>query len=62
MYIISLNVEIVGQDFCSGGCQANHYNFNGDFKVPYKIACEMQKKRIECAIALQYYRIHNIAK
>jgi uncharacterized protein len=48
--------------FCSGGCQANHYNFNGDFKVPYKIACEMQKKRIECAIALQYYRIHNIAK
>lgn len=46
--------------FCSGGCQANHYNFNGDFKTPYSIACKMQKKRIECAIALQYYRSNKV--
>lgn len=39
--------------YCSGGCQANNFNFNGDIHVPYKIGCEMQKKRIECAIALK---------
>lgn len=38
--------------YCSGGCQANNYNFNKDFNTPYAIGCEMQKKRIECAIAL----------
>ena len=39
--------------YCSGGCQANNFNFNGDINVPYEIGCEMQKKRIECAIALK---------
>ena len=39
--------------YCSGGCQANNVNFNGDMKVPYEIGCKMQKKRIECAIALK---------
>lgn len=39
--------------YCSGGCQANNFNFNGDIHVPYEIGCEMQKKRIECAIALK---------
>lgn len=39
--------------YCSGGCQANNFNFNGDIHVPYEIGCEMQKKRIECAVALK---------
>ncbi|MGL4570347.1 MAG: thioether cross-link-forming SCIFF peptide maturase [Clostridium sp.] len=39
--------------YCSGGCQANNINFNGDINVPYEIGCKMQKKRIECAIALK---------
>ncbi|MEN8434509.1 thioether cross-link-forming SCIFF peptide maturase [Clostridium septicum] len=39
--------------YCSGGCQANNFNFNGDMKIPYEIGCKMQKKRIECAIALK---------
>ncbi len=39
--------------YCSGGCQANNFNFNGDIHVPYEIGCKMQKKRIECAIALK---------
>ncbi|WP_040211516.1 thioether cross-link-forming SCIFF peptide maturase [Clostridium polynesiense] len=39
--------------YCSGGCQANNFNFNGDIHIPYEIGCEMQKKRIECAIALK---------
>lgn len=39
--------------YCSGGCQANNYNFNGDIHVPYKLGCSMMKKRIECAIAIR---------
>lgn len=39
--------------YCSGGCQANNYNFNGDMHTPYSLGCKMQKKRIECAIALK---------
>lgn len=39
--------------YCSGGCQANNYNFNKDINVPYELGCAMQKKRIECAIALK---------
>jgi uncharacterized protein len=39
--------------YCSGGCQANNYNFNGDMHIPYKLGCQMQKKRVECAIALK---------
>lgn len=39
--------------YCSGGCQANNYNFNKDLHIPYEIGCKMQKKRIECAIALK---------
>lgn len=39
--------------YCSGGCQANNFNFNNDIHVPYEVGCEMQKKRIECAIGLK---------
>lgn len=39
--------------YCSGGCQANNVNFNEDMNIPYEIGCKMQKKRIECAIALK---------
>lgn len=39
--------------YCSGGCAANNYNFNKDIHIPYEIGCKMQKKRIECAIALK---------
>jgi len=39
--------------YCSGGCQANNYNFNGDMHIPYKLGCQMQKKRVESAIALK---------
>ncbi len=39
--------------YCSGGCCANSYNMNGNFLEPYEIGCELQKKRIECAIMLK---------
>ena len=37
--------------YCS--CQSNNFAFNGDMNIPYEIGCKMQKKRIECAIALK---------
>jgi radical SAM additional 4Fe4S-binding domain len=36
--------------YCSGGCAANAYQFNGDIAKPYRIACELEKKRVECAL------------
>ena len=39
--------------YCSGGCSANAYNFNGDINKPYELACEFEKKRVECAIAIE---------
>ena len=39
--------------YCSGGCSANAYNFNKDINKPYALACEFEKKRVECAIAIE---------
>lgn len=39
--------------YCSGGCAANSYNFHGDIHHVYEIGCELQKKRLECAIGLK---------
>lgn len=39
--------------YCSGGCAANSFNFSGSINGTYEIGCELQKKRIECAIALK---------
>ncbi|NLB78266.1 MAG: thioether cross-link-forming SCIFF peptide maturase [Clostridiaceae bacterium] len=36
--------------YCSGGCAANASQFNKDIKVPYEIGCELEKKRVECAL------------
>ena len=39
--------------YCSGGCAANSYNFHGSINDAYDIGCELQKKRIECAIMIK---------
>ena len=39
--------------YCSGGCAATAYNFSGDICGAYDIGCELQKKRIECAIMIK---------
>lgn len=39
--------------FCSGGCHANADLFHGDIRKPYEVGCEIQKKRLECAILVQ---------
>lgn len=38
--------------YCSGGCHANAYYANNDLKKPYKLECDMERKRIECAISV----------
>ncbi len=39
--------------YCSGGCAANAFHFCGDIQGTYEIGCELQKKRIECAIMIK---------
>ncbi len=44
---------------CSGGCSANALHFNGDIDKPYELACQLIKKRLECALFV-YDREHNL--
>ena len=39
--------------FCSGGCAANSYNFHGNINNSYEVGCEMERKRVECAIMIK---------
>ncbi|MEG2454904.1 MAG: thioether cross-link-forming SCIFF peptide maturase [Oscillospiraceae bacterium] len=39
--------------YCSGGCSASNLLVNGDIKTPHHVGCELEKKRLECAIALR---------
>lgn len=39
--------------YCSGGCAANSYNFHGTIQDAYDIGCELQRKRVECAIMIK---------
>ena len=42
--------------FCSGGCAANAYNFEGDINESYETGCILERKRVECALMLQAAR------
>lgn len=39
--------------YCSGGCNANNLEYAGDILKPFTLACELEKKRLECAIMIQ---------
>ena len=39
--------------YCSGGCAANAYHFTGKITGNYRIGCELQRKRVECAIMIK---------
>lgn len=39
--------------YCSGGCAANSYHFHGSIHDAYDLGCELQRKRVECAIMLK---------
>ena len=38
--------------YCSGGCSANSLNYAGSLLKPYKISCEMMRKRYELSLAI----------
>jgi uncharacterized protein len=39
--------------YCSGGCNANNYLYEGNVLESHTLSCEMEKKRVECAIMLK---------
>ena len=39
--------------YCPGGCSAANYNMNHDMNDSYDLGCEMERKRLECAIYLK---------
>lgn len=39
--------------YCSGGCAANSFNMHGTINSTYEIGCELQRKRVECAIMIK---------
>lgn len=42
--------------YCSGGCNANNHQYMGDVRSAHKISCELEKKRLECAIMMKAVR------
>ena len=39
--------------YCSGGCNANNLQYGGSVRTPYTLTCELEKKRLECAIMMK---------
>ena len=39
--------------YCSGGCMANSHKFHNTIHDTYDLSCEMERKRVECAIMLK---------
>ncbi len=39
--------------YCSGGCNANNYQYQGNILESHTLSCELEKKRLECAIMIQ---------
>ena len=39
--------------YCSGGCNANNFKYEGDIRKSHETSCELEKKRLECAIAIK---------
>lgn len=45
--------------YCSGGCAANAHKFHGDIVSSYETGCELERKRVECAIMIQVAKLMN---
>ena len=39
--------------YCSGGCNANNQQYEGDILRSHKLSCELEKKRLECALMIR---------
>ena len=44
--------ECCARFYCSGGCSASNLHVNGNIMSSNEVACRMERKRLECAIAL----------
>ncbi len=45
--------ECFARYYCSGGCPANSYQFHNNIHDTYDIGCELERKRVECAIMIK---------
>lgn len=45
--------ECFARFYCSGGCAANSYNFTGRIDDVHEVSCELQRKRVECALMIK---------
>ncbi len=45
--------ECFARFYCSGGCAANAWKFHGDINEACDLSCEMERKRVECAIMIK---------
>ncbi len=48
--------------YCSGGCNANNYQYMGDIRTAHKISCQLEKKRLECAIMMKAVKMADSAE
>ena len=48
--------------YCSGGCNANNYIYAGDIHNAHKLSCQIQKKRLECAIMMKAVKMLDSAE
>lgn len=39
--------------YCSGGCNANNMEYEGNICEPHQVSCALEKKRLECAVMIQ---------
>ena len=39
--------------YCSGGCNANNLQYAGDILRAHTLSCELEKKRLECALMIK---------
>ncbi len=39
--------------YCSGGCNANNQQYEGDILHSHSLSCELERKRLECAIMIK---------
>ena len=53
VYARSACRECFARFYCSGGCAANAWHASSDILGNYEIGCEMQRKRVECAIRIK---------
>ena len=48
--------------YCSGGCNANNYIYQGDIHAAHKLSCQIQKKRLEVAILMKAVQLMDSAE